>query len=171
MNKQISPNSSDVKFLRRWFMEETMGDFPLKGLDRNIWETSPPSSLVALQPRNYDDPLNSVFLSKVSTWWHSCVGHRIKKRVNDQEAQYFEYSDKKILRTANILSSVISSVLLVGSIVILAFVKDLYIRLGVVALFTQMFSLALVLVTNARKVEMFAATAAYVPISLPASLY
>lgn len=80
----------------------------------------------------------------------------------DEEAQdqYFSYSDKKILRAANVVGSVISSALLVGSIVALYFVKDMLVRLGVIAVFTQAFSLVLVLVTRARKVEVFAATAA-----------
>lgn len=78
----------------------------------------------------------------------------------DEEKLYFEYSDKRVLRVANILGSVISSALLVCSVIALAFVKNVFVRLGIVAAFTQMFSLALVLITNARKVEIFAATAA-----------
>lgn len=74
--------------------------------------------------------------------------------------QYVEYEDKALLRIADIMGSIISSGLLVGSIVALYFVENVLVRLGIVAVFTQVFSLVVVLVTRARKVEMFAATAA-----------
>jgi hypothetical protein len=92
-------------------------------------------------------------------WWHYSIGHRIKK-ARDVEMQYVEYEDNTLLRIADIIGSVISSGLLVGGIVALYFVENMLLRLGIVAVFTQVFSLAVVLVTRARKVEMFAATAA-----------
>ncbi|KAH8654990.1 hypothetical protein BGZ60DRAFT_532623 [Tricladium varicosporioides] len=165
MKKQSSPNPCDLKFLRRWFKEKTMGDFPLIGLDSQLWETSTPPKLIAPKARKAEDPLGSAFLSKVFVWWHYCIGHRIKKHV-DEESQYFEYSDSRVLRAANIFSSIISSALLVGSVIALAFVDNVFVRLGIVAAFTQLFSLTLVLVTNARNVEMFAATAAFVAVQV-----
>lgn len=136
-----------------------MGDFPLIGLDSNLWESSEPSDLIALKSRKGDDPLSSVFLSRVFLWWHNCIGHRIK-RPFDEEAQYFKYSDKNVLRVANVVGSIVSSGLLVGSILALYFVDNVLVRLGIIAAFTQVFSLVLILVTSAKKVEVFAATAA-----------
>lgn len=136
-----------------------MGNFPLKGQDSTLWKTSAPSDLIAIQPRKADDPLGTWFLSKVFLWWHDLIGHRIKRPVDD-EAGYFEYEDKHVLRAANVLGSVVSSGLLVGSIMALYFVNNMLVRLGIVAAFTQVFSLVLILATNARKVEVFAATAA-----------
>jgi hypothetical protein len=92
-------------------------------------------------------------------WWHYSIGHRIKK-PRDVEMQYVEYEDRTLLRIADIMGSIISSGLLVGGIVALYFVENMLLRLGIVGVFTQVFSLAVVLVTRARKVEMFAATAA-----------
>jgi hypothetical protein len=159
MKTQDSPNACDVEFLRRWFRDKNMGDFPLIGRDRALWETSMPSDLIALKARKAGDPLGSLFLRRVYLWWHNCIGHRIKKPV-DEEAQYFEYRDKDILRVANIFSSIISSGLLAGAILALYFVDNMLVRLGIVTIFTQVFSLVLILVTSATKVEVFAATAA-----------
>lgn len=159
MKTQDSPNSCDVEFLRRWFKDKNMGDFPLIGRDSTLWESSMPSDLIALKARKAEDPLGSLFLSRVFLWWHNCIGHRIKKPL-DEEAQYFEYRDENVLRVANIFGSIISSGLLVGSILALYFVDNILVRLGIVAAFTQVFSLVLVLVTSARNVEVFAATAA-----------
>jgi len=159
LKAQHSPNSCDVEFLRKWFSDKNMGDFPLVGRDSGLWESSNPSDLIALKVRRAEDPLGTLFLSRAYLWWHSCIGHRMKKPF-DEEAQYFEYSDRKILRVANIFGSIISSGLLVGSILALYFVDNMLVRLGIVAAFTQVFSMVLILVTSARKVEIFAATAA-----------
>jgi hypothetical protein len=135
-----------------------MGNFPLIGRDNHVWNTQP-SQLISLTARKADDPLGSLFLSKVFVWWHRCIGHRIKSPL-DEEAQYFSYTDKNILRAANVFGSILSSALLVGSIIALYFVDNMIARLGIVVAFTQIFSLVLILATNARRVEVFAATAA-----------
>jgi len=159
MKNEDSPNTCDIDFLPRWFKDKNMGDFLLLGEDSELWEMSVPTELIAMKMKGGEDPLGSLFLSRAFLWWHDCIGHRLK-RPFDEEARYFEYKDKSVLRVANILSSVISSTLLVGAILGLYFVKSNLIRLGIVAAFTQLFSLVLILITNARKVEVFAATAA-----------
>jgi hypothetical protein len=136
-----------------------MGDFPLIGQDSTLWEDSQTSELIALRARRAEDPLGTLFLSRVFLWWHNCIGHRIKKPA-DEEARYFEYEDEHVLRVANVIGSIISSALLVGSIMALYFVDNMIVRLGIVAAFTQVFSLVLILATSARKIEVFAATAA-----------
>lgn len=70
------------------------------------------------------------------------------------------YNDSKVLRIANILSTLISSALPVASIIALNYINRMIIRLVVVVLFTMTFSLVLSLMTNARRVEVFAATTA-----------
>lgn len=159
MMEQDSPNKCDVEFLRRWFKDKNMGDFPLIGEDSTIWEASKPSDLVALRVRKAEDPLSTLFLRRIYLWWHHCIGYRFKKQ-RSEEARYFEYRDRNILRVANVVSSIISSILLVGSIMALYFVDNTLVRLGIIAAFTQVFSLVLVLATSARKIEVFAATAA-----------
>jgi len=165
MKAQHSPNACDLEFLRRWFKDKNMGDFPLIGRDSTLWETSRPFDLIALKARKGEDPLGTLFLSRVFLWWHNCIGHRIKKPL-DEEAQYFEYGDKYVLRTANVFGSIISSALLVGSILALYFVNNMLARLGIIAALTQVFSLVLILVTSARKVEVFGATAAFVAVQV-----
>jgi hypothetical protein len=154
-----SLNAYDLEFLRRWFKDKNMGNLPLIGQDSTLWETSHANDLIALRARRAEDPLGTLFLSRVFLWWHRCIGHRIKKPA-DEEARYFEYEDKYVLRVANIFGSIVSSALLVGSIMALYFVHNMLIRLGIVAAFTQVFSLVLILATSARKIEVFAATAA-----------
>jgi hypothetical protein len=154
-----SPNENDLKFVGQWFEGETMGNLPLNGLDSEVWETSSASELVALKPRQADDPLAGFFLKRVFVWWHYCIGRRVQKPV-DVEANYFEYNDRRVLKVADCVGSIISSVFLTVSVVVLYFVTSMPARLGILVAFTVLFSLVMTLVTNARKAEVFAGTAA-----------
>lgn len=70
------------------------------------------------------------------------------------------YADSKLLRIANLVATVLSSAIPIASIVALNYIHRMIIRLVVIALFTMTFSLILSLVTSARRIEVFAATAA-----------
>jgi hypothetical protein len=56
---------------------------------------------------------------------------------------------------------VLAATLLIGSIVALYLVPEPKAKLGLVAAFTMFFALSLAMCTNARRAEVFAATAAY----------
>lgn len=62
----------------------------------------------------------------------------------------------------DILTTVVASLLPLLSILILFLVSSDTIKLGVIVASSAVFSLALALMTQARRVEVFAATAAYV---------
>lgn len=62
----------------------------------------------------------------------------------------------------DILTTVVASLLPLLSILILFLVQSDTIKLGVIVSSSAIFSLALALMTQARRVEVFAATAAYV---------
>jgi hypothetical protein len=62
------------------------------------------------------------------------------------------------------ISSVVAAALLIGSIAILNKVSDSGRRIGWIGGFTLLFALSISLLTNARRVEIFAATAAYVAV-------
>ncbi|KAE9382079.1 hypothetical protein N431DRAFT_320888 [Stipitochalara longipes BDJ] len=155
-----SPNTSDLTFLTHWLENPSTGNFPLIGKDWDVWSSSPKSSLAAISPRLGRDPLSTFFLKKAFIWWHRCVGSRLKKPVDEEAANYFVYNDKHLLRVADSIGSIVSSLFLIVSILVLYFVRNMLARLGVVAAFTVTFSFALVLVTIATKAEVFAGTAA-----------
>ncbi|QBZ62429.1 hypothetical protein PoMZ_11309 [Pyricularia oryzae] len=71
------------------------------------------------------------------------------------------FREKSLARWANIISTLVAVALLVGSIVGLYFVADLKIKFIMIAVFAAFFALSLGVITNARRPEVFAATAAY----------
>jgi len=70
------------------------------------------------------------------------------------------YKDSKVLRVADVFSTLVSSTLPITSIIVLNYIDRMIMRLLVIALFTMVFSLILTLMANARRIEVFAATAA-----------
>ncbi|KAF2804458.1 uncharacterized protein BDZ99DRAFT_397802 [Mytilinidion resinicola] len=72
------------------------------------------------------------------------------------------YQERHVVWAVAIISTLIASVLLVGAIVGLYAVQPPKARLGMIGGFTALFALSVILLTNARRAEVFAATAAQV---------
>lgn len=71
------------------------------------------------------------------------------------------YEKLHIVRTVAMLDLVLAAILLIGAIVNLYLVVDPSAKLGLVAMYTALFATSVALCTNARRAEIFAATAAY----------
>ena len=86
---------------------------------------------------------------------------RKRKDLSHEDIFYFSESRAKFL--SNTISIVFSAILLVGAIVCLTQIADRSqtLRLGMIVLFTVLFAFVVALLTNARRAEIFGATAAY----------
>lgn len=71
------------------------------------------------------------------------------------------FSDDRVRRTTRIVAVVLASILPVLSIVILYYVHPTNIRIGLIIVFSTLFSAVVALVSDARNSEIMAATAAY----------
>jgi chromate transport protein ChrA len=69
-------------------------------------------------------------------------------------------SGKKIATFISWLSTALATLLLVGAVVALYNTRSDNLKLGLIALFTVLFAASVGLLTNAKKVEVFGATAA-----------
>lgn len=72
----------------------------------------------------------------------------------------YEYKDNILVIIIRVATTVVASLLPVCSVIALYFIGNNTMRLGVVVVASAFLALALSLMTNARKVEVFAATAA-----------
>ena len=70
------------------------------------------------------------------------------------------FEEKSISRIVAVLSVVAAAVLLLGSITALYFAQSPVVKLVLVYIFTAAFAICVALMTNARRAELFAATAA-----------
>lgn len=71
------------------------------------------------------------------------------------------FREKHVSWIVGTISTIAAAALLIGSIAVLNVVTDQNRRLGCIAGFTLLFALSVVLLSNAKRVEVFAATAAY----------
>lgn len=80
--------------------------------------------------------------------------------VGENQSNLHHYSDRQVEAVTNLLGTVFSSIAPLVSIVVLSFVSNPKARLGLVCAFTILFTVCLAVATKARRVEIFAATAA-----------
>ena len=132
----------------------------LLGLDHSVWtDERSKQDLVAVNA-NPDFDLLTTWLIKVCLGpYHRFIGRRRKKTLN-QDADLFHYDDNHLKIPAHIVSTLFASLLPSLSIVVLYVVHDMTKRLGLIAVFTAVFSVTLASLTKARTVDIFAATAA-----------
>ncbi|KAF2195699.1 hypothetical protein K469DRAFT_649806 [Zopfia rhizophila CBS 207.26] len=162
-----SPTRHDLEFLRSWFQRPTMGSFPLLGLDRAAWDAENEGDLVALNARQAPDLFTRWFADKVIPKYHDIVGEKIKRPVSEEFGTgIFKYEESTLATIARLATTVVASVLPLCSVVILYIVRDNVLRLGVILILSACFSLALTLMTNARKIEVFAATSAFAAVNV-----
>lgn len=76
------------------------------------------------------------------------------------------YDDKKISIVADAGAAVISSLLPTVMILVLYFVHSMLWRLGLLIIFTAIFSTSIAVFTNAKKIEVYSATAAFAAVEV-----
>ena len=94
-----------------------------------------------------------------------CKGNRPpdeNDKTYKRDGDIFYYPLHQIQRAGVLISISFSVILLVGAIVCLMLVADrcINVRVGMIVLFTSLFALVVGLLTNARRAELFGATAA-----------
>ncbi|KAL4805153.1 hypothetical protein BDV18DRAFT_25436 [Aspergillus unguis] len=141
------PNKRVLEAYEKWFKKPypALGGQAKKFLDS-------PNDLIALNPSPESDYL-SLFLRR-----HWPVKEELSR---DGFHRIGRFNEKSISVAVAVLTILVAAVLLVGSIVGLYFVASDAAKLGMIAAFTAAFALSVGLMTNARRVEIFAGTAAY----------
>jgi hypothetical protein len=81
--------------------------------------------------------------------------------AGDGVSQFKRFKETSIARTVNVVTILVAAIFLIGTIVGFYFVQRPAVKLGMIAAFATAFAGCLGLITNARRVEIFAATAAY----------
>jgi hypothetical protein len=149
------PSSSTIKALRNWFFNNTSGT---KNGDNipHLWGTSEtifddPHDLVALRVPSDQDRLSEFIQNNFGLFFQTSAP--------DGRTTYT--SERSISHFVAILSTVLAAVLLFGAIISLYIVQNKHALLGMLSGWTVLFAACVGLLTNARRDQIFAATAAY----------
>ncbi|KAF2204293.1 hypothetical protein GQ43DRAFT_388278 [Delitschia confertaspora ATCC 74209] len=137
-----------------WFDEKR----PLVGNARNMFNGRARHDMVSLRT-----PLDQ---DRLTTLLQTYLGHVFKSRKKykdhpqDWEGMYY-FPEATVKHIVSFVSVLLAATLLVGAITSLYFVKRPSTVIGILAAFTTLFAGSIGLLTNARKVDIYAATAAY----------
>ncbi|KAK5943342.1 hypothetical protein PMZ80_004349 [Knufia obscura] len=176
------PLNSDVHWLHHWMFSTENGDLQFMNLEREIFAKLPAEGLIAIKAREYSDSLTRLFATKLILAYHHCLGKYIHQasallsfltllteRQVSSDAVLVKntvYTSRGNDRLMAALTAGLSSAFPVLSIVILNQCKSQNLRLGVLALFTILFSIILSLVSSKKKLEVFAAAAAFAAVNV-----
>ena len=151
-----APASQDFEVLREWLRRPEHGNNFLTGKIEGVWNIeSNHRDFVSLSAENTEmDFLTRQATKYIPTLHQKLVAYRYPRD------KIFEYDQTKLRRVADGFSTVFSSVLPTLSILVLYYIHNTSIRLGLILLFTSLFAAILVLVSRARRIEVFAATTA-----------
>ncbi|KAI3325131.1 hypothetical protein HD806DRAFT_492101 [Xylariaceae sp. AK1471] len=112
--------------------------------------------LVALRTLEHQDKLSQFAEDYLGLFFQD------RSKNNTFETSYASYiSGHSISTFVSYLSTFLAAILLVGAILLLYNVRDPNKKLGFLALFTVLFATSVGLLTNARRAEVYGATAAY----------
>ncbi|KAF2827549.1 hypothetical protein CC86DRAFT_275558, partial [Ophiobolus disseminans] len=152
ISKLSRPGNRALKYVHRWFSGKSRGKKSaiLAGEASRMLENQ--DDLAALKVPEEDDRLSQLMRDYWSFSGTSGGNPSDKSR-------YFRL--RHVTRTVAIISTIVAAVELVGAITTLYFVQSREVRIGLIALFTSLFGFSLCLLTNARRGEIFGASAAY----------
>ncbi|KAF2668811.1 hypothetical protein BT63DRAFT_286018 [Microthyrium microscopicum] len=157
------PQKRTVEAYRTWFDGEerttTTRDGETKatlvpvlgGPARSMLDEQIEPDLVALRPPSDRDALSTFLMNN----WPARVTY-----ITSTGQRIAYYKERSIAITVGVVSTLMAAMLLVGSVAAFFYVKRQGVQLGMLGGFTAAFALSVALLTNARRVELFAATAA-----------
>ncbi|KAL8959374.1 MAG: hypothetical protein Q9193_003752 [Seirophora villosa] len=148
-----APSSRTLKAFKTWFRSNSPP--VLWGRDKNLFDNE--ADLAALAPVE-TDRLN-IFLQTYFGWF---LQDARDKGAQDEMKNVFYFPDRRVQLAGAVISILLSAILLIGAIVCLVKVErqNTDLRVGLIVCFTSLFAAVVGLLTNARRAEIFAATAA-----------
>ncbi|KAL8824006.1 MAG: hypothetical protein Q9191_005368, partial [Dirinaria sp. TL-2023a] len=162
-----APPRPQLDALRTWLADPREGQSFLRSADEYIWDSKHEYDLISLRKDAcQDDPFSKWLADYPLDTFHNYISPSIwRSRPCDEESGgepsgFVRYSDIKLARLSFGLSTGLASMFVVTSVIVLNSITRTLIRLIMIAVFAFLFSLIMFVFTNARKIEVFAATCA-----------
>ena len=149
--------------MQDWLNARDLGNNELAGADATIWGTvfdrkCQKPDLVALCPRAKKDAFSAWAADSAILNLSRCGCARFMKP--SQVHGVVGYQDSTIYRVTYWITSIVASLIPIASILVLYCVQSMSARLGIIASFNVLVSVCLMALTNAKRAEVFAITAA-----------
>ena len=160
--KLDSPREDELQFLQNWLKRPMMGNSFLQGREANIWQDRKPKEMASLMPREMEaDPFSTWLSTSLVDLLDRVWGNRRKQPIPvDPDSGIVEYDNRRLNKISKGVGVTFASLVPTLSVLVLYFVKNPVVRLGLLIVFTGVFSASLATFTSARKIEIFSAVAA-----------
>lgn len=163
------PDTSDVSALQHTLLKDGKGKLKLSGDDAYTWgQLSKPKSqaldLVALRPRQNEDPF-SMWVAGHGISLLELLGSSIWKKKSRIHGEV-SLEDCTVFRITSWVTSILASIVPIGSILALYTVSSMNARLGIIAGFNILISICVSTFTNAKRAEIFTIAAAFAAVQV-----
>lgn len=167
-NTVPSPQPSQLSALEDW-LRDFRGDNPfLQSNEAFTWADPNPSSYLCLSaPVKETGPCTTFITEKILRTYRHLLGHRVNTgQAVDTDTGHTLYSPSRISKASSLITTVLASTLPALAILMLNRQDSTDARIGVTAGFMALFALVISVFSDAKRIEVFAATATYVgPVS------
>jgi hypothetical protein len=159
LQKLNNPSTGSISVLREWLRDPKGGNCFLQSSEAFLWEPRYDGDFVTLSEKDQShDFFTAWFTSTAIALYHNCWGHKQRKKgIIDPESGLIQYSDEWYTRVGKALTTTIASILPVLAVLALYFEKELIKRIYIMIGITAVFAAILSLLTNAKRIEIFAA--------------
>lgn len=156
VNRLATPTTENLKNLRKWLERPGYGAGFLDGSPEDAWDVSKGhNDFISLSRVDTEqDSLTRWVLKYLPLWFRNLTARKYSP------TKVYSFNETGLARAADGLSTVVSSILPTLSILILHYIHNINVRLGLVLVFNVIFATTLFLVSKSRRIEVFAATAA-----------
>ncbi|OJJ72197.1 hypothetical protein ASPBRDRAFT_207437 [Aspergillus brasiliensis CBS 101740] len=180
INQQPNPQADELEYLRDWLKVEVSENSGLHGPGSLVWfpeqgdEPNLKDKLVVLSSKNVNqDKFTRFILKHAGKLLLSLPFIPVKRRNfptreslgNRPVFQIYSSSDD-IISVGNKIATVLASLLTTIPVVVLNFISSINLRLGLIVMFTLLFSSVLAFMGNASRVEVFGASAAFAAVQV-----
>ncbi|KAF8849629.1 hypothetical protein BDZ45DRAFT_772160 [Acephala macrosclerotiorum] len=167
LDKAAQPRESDLEFLRIWLDRGTMGDGFLVGVEATVWSKINFDDLITIRsPPEESDKFTKLLNGTLLDMYNYMIGRFSKSEKKVIDGKIRVYKKKNISRISNGIVAALSAIIPTVVILTLHFVHRMIYRIGLVIVFTAVFAITLALFTEAKKIEIFSASAAFAAVEV-----
>lgn len=147
--------------LKDWLRDQNLGHPFLEEHEIGTWSDADKRQYMCLQPTATEDDSFSRFVSNVLLRaYHHFVGDRLNTgETVDEISRHTSYSRSVVSRISNFGTTILACIIPVLTIFVLNILPSTNTRILVTLGFTVLFATVLAIFSNAKRVEIFAATA------------
>ena len=158
LNRISPPKKSQLSALKGWLNDARNGF--LEDAETQTWHNETESLYLCLATNlGETDAFTEMMQNIIVGPYHRLIGHRLKAgKVVDSEAGGVSYDKGSIDRASTMIATILSTMFPVLTIFVLNILHSTNERIGLTAVFTLVFALALARFSSAKRVEIFAAT-------------